>query len=122
MAYTFYDPTKPDAATQSGTAFGASVRNNLNAIRDAAVMSGSFFGFNFAASGGTADQPALLTYSKGTERVKSALTWGTVGGEAGNVTVAVYSYSANSGTTYDAIGTKTVSYDANANAVSTAWT
>jgi hypothetical protein len=74
-----------------------------------------------AASGGTADQPATITYSKGTERVKADLTWGTAGGEAGSVTVAAYSYSSNSGTSWDTIGTKTVVYDSAGNVVSTNW-
>lgn len=121
MPYTFFDPAKPDAATQNGTLFGTGIRNNHNALRDAAIMGGGFFGFAMAATGGTPAQPAVITYSKDTERVKAALTWGTVGGEAGNVTAATYSYSANSGTLYDVIGTKTVAYDASANVVSTTW-
>lgn len=125
MAYTLFDPATP-ASSQTGTAFATSARNNLNAIRDAAILGGGFPGFNLAASGGTADQPTQLLYSKGTERVRATLTWGTVGGEAGNVTVAVYAYSANSGADYTttpngAIGTKTISYDASGNVVSTTW-
>lgn len=120
MAYTPFDPTKPDPATQNGTAIMGSIRANLNAMRDACVM-GSFAGFNMAATGGTADQPALLTYSKGTERVKAALTWGTTGGELGNCTVAVYSYSSNSGGSYDTIATCTVTYDGSGYVTATTW-
>lgn len=126
MAYTPYDPTKPDAAAQTLTQMGTSQRNNFNSVRDACILGGGFFGFNLAVSGGTAAQPAQLLYSKGTERVRALLTWGTVGGEAGNVTVAVYAYSANSGVDYTvtpngAIGTKTVTYDASGNVLSTLW-
>lgn len=121
MTYTVFDPTKPDAATQNGTQFAQSARDNLKAIRDACVLGGGFPSWNLAATGGTADQPALLTYSKGTERVKAALTWGTTGGEAGNVTVIEYSYSANSGTDYDAIGTNTITYDSSGNVTATTW-
>ena len=121
MPYIFFDTTKPDAATQNITGFASSVRTNEAALRDAAILAGGFPGFNLAISGGTAEQPALLTYSKGVERVKAALTWGTAGGESGNVVSAVYSYSANSGTTYDAIGTKTVTYDALGNVTQTTW-
>ncbi len=121
MPYTPFDPTKPDATAQTLTQMGQSERDNMRAIRDAAIMGGGFYGFNLAVSGGTADQPALLTYDKGVERVKAALTWGTVGGEAGNVTVAVYSYSADSGATWNTIGTKTVTYDANSNVTATTW-
>lgn len=121
MAYTPFDPTKPDAATQNGTQFAASARTNMAALRDACILGGGFPGFNLAVSGGTADQPALLTYSSGTERVKAALTWGTTGGEAGNVTVAVYSYSSNSGGSYDTIKTKTVTYDGSGYVTATTW-
>jgi hypothetical protein len=121
MAYTLFDPTTPDATTQTLTQMGQSERNNLKAVRDACIMGGGFYGFNLAVSGGTADQPALLTYSKGTEKIKAALTWGTTGGEAGNITVVAYSYSADSGSTWATIGTKTITYDANANVTATTW-
>jgi hypothetical protein len=121
MAYTLFDPTTPDATTQTLTQMGQSERNNLKAVRDACIMGGGFYGFNLAVSGGTADQPALLTYTKGTEKIKAALTWGTTGGEAGSVTVAVYSYSSDSGNTWATIGTKTITYDANANVTATTW-
>ena len=121
MAYTPFDPTKPDASTQNGTAFAGSARDNLKAIRDAAIMGGGSYGWNMALSGGTASQPAVLTYSKSTERVRASLTWGTTGGEDGNVTVALYEYSSNSGSSYDTIGTKTVTYDASANVTATTW-
>jgi hypothetical protein len=121
MAYTLFDPTTPDATTQTLTQMGQSERNNLKAVRDACIMGGGFYGFNLAVSGGTADQPALLTYTKGTEKIKAALTWGTTGGEAGSVTVADYSYSSDSGNTWVTIGTKTITYDANANVTATTW-
>lgn len=121
MAYALFDPAKPDAATQNGTQFAQSARDNLKAVRDAAIMGGGFYGWNMATAGGTAAEPATLTYSKGTERVRATLTWGTTGGEAGSVTTAVYAYSSNSGTSYDTIGTKTITYDASGNVTSTSW-
>ena len=121
MAYTLFDPTKPDATAQTLTQMGTSERTNMAALRDAIVFVGVFPGFNLAVSGGTPEQPALLTYNKSTERVKTALTWGTAGGELGNVTVAVYSYSSDSGTTYSTIGTKTITYDASGNVTATTW-
>jgi hypothetical protein len=121
MAYTPFDPTTPDATTQTLTQMGQSERNNLRAVRDACIMGGGFYGFNLAVSGGTAAQPALLTYTKGTEQIKAALTWGATGGAAGSVTQAVYSYSSDSGSTWATIGTKTITYDANANVTATTW-
>ncbi len=120
MAYTPFNGALPNGASQNGTAFGQSARDNLNALRDACVMGGGFFGFNLAVSGGTADQPTQLLYSKDNERVRATLTWGTAGSEAGNVTVAVYAYSPDA-TTYSTIGTKTVTYDGSGNVTATTW-
>lgn len=189
MPYTLFDPTKPDPSTQNGTAIMQAIRNNLNAIRDAAIMGGGFYGFNLNASGGVvtgsisgttltvtavtsgtlavgqtisgtgvtggttitaygtgaggtgtytvsasqtvastaitaanvADSPKSLCYTKSTERVRAALTWGTAGGEAGNPTVIAYSYSSDSGASYAAIGTKTITYDGSGNITATTW-
>lgn len=115
MAYTLHDPLTP-AGTQTGTAFAISTRQNLNALRDACIMGGGFYGFNMAAAGGTAAEPATITYSKGTERVRATLTW-----SSGNVTVAVYAYSANSGGLYETIGTKTITYDGSGNVTAANW-
>jgi hypothetical protein len=121
MAYTPFDATKPDATAQTLTQMGQSERDNLRAIRDAVVSMGGFAGWNMAPSGGTAEQPATITYSKGSERVRASLTWGTTGGAAGNVTVAVYDYSSTSGSSYDTIGTKTYTYDPAGNVTATTW-
>ena len=188
MTYSLFDPTKPDASTQNGTAIMTSIKENLNALRDAIIMGGGFFGFNLNANGGvgtgsitsnvltitamtsgtfavgqvisgsgitpaptisslgtgtggtgtynittanvgsititgtnTVGQPQALSYTKGTERVRAALTWGTTGGELGNVTVANYSYSSDSGATYSNIGTNTITYDSGGNVLSTLW-
>jgi hypothetical protein len=127
MAYTLFNGALPNGASQNGTQFGQSARDNLNAVRDACILGGGFPGFNMASNvTPTAAQPTQLLYSKGTERVRATLTWGTVGGEAGNVTVAVYAYSANSGADYTttpngAIGTKTITYDGSGNVTATTW-
>lgn len=124
MAYTVFDPALPNGgapANQNGTQVLQSARDNLKAVRDAAIMGGGFYGWNMAAAGGTAAQPATITFSKGTERVRAELTWGTTGGEAGSVTVAVYAYSSNSGTDYDTIGTNTITYDASGYVTATTW-
>lgn len=120
MPYPQFDPTKPDAATQNGTQVAQAIRDNLMALRDM-VINGTFVGFNMSVSGGTAEQPAIIYRKKSTEWLKAAITWGTVGGEAGNPTVIVYSYSANSGVAYDTIGTVTIAYDASGNVTTTTW-
>lgn len=121
MAYAPFDGTKPDPATQAGTAIMNSIKDNERAIYDA-INIGVLPGFNKSQSGGTAEQPATVLYTNGAEIMREQLTWGTTGGEAGNVTVAVFSKSVNSGTSYDTIKTITLTYDASGNNVSTAWT
>lgn len=121
MTYTAYDNTNPDSTATGGMpVYSQSIRDNFQAMRDAVIM-GAMAGWNMTPSGGTAEQPATLTYSKGVERIKATLTWGTTGGADGNVTQSVYSYSSNGGTSWDVIGTMTVSYDASSNVTGTAW-
>jgi hypothetical protein len=122
MAYVQFEDAVPVA---SGTIneLCTDTRNNLEAVRDAVVM-GTASGWGYTKYGGTADQPAEIRYSKGNQRIKSTLTWGTSGGADGNVRVAAWAYTADhtAGTpVYDAIGTETISYDADANVVSTVW-
>lgn len=119
MAYTQFDPATPDAATQNITQFAASVRTNLAAIRDIAAL-GAAPGWNYSWSGGPAEKPTTMLWSKGTERLRATCTWGTTGGAADNLTVAVFAYSED-GTTYDTIGTQTIAYDTAANVTSTTW-
>lgn len=121
MAYPTFDATKPTWVGQTGVELAQNVRDNVQAIRDACVLGGGFPGWNCTPSGGTAPEYAVLTYANGVERVKVELTWGTTGGEDGNPTVAAYSYSADSGSTYSAIGTKTITYDADGYVTATNW-
>ena len=66
-------------------------------------------------SGGTADEPALLTYTKDGVTVEAALTWGTTGGEDGNITEIVYT---SAGATSR---TRTIAYDVDGNVTSITW-
>lgn len=116
MPYAAFNGALPNGAApdfQNGTAVLQSVRDNLNALRDACVMAGGFAGWNQTPSGGTEAQPAQVLSSKLTERVKALITWGTTGGEAGSPTVFVFSYSSDSGTNYSTVGTLTIAYTAN---------
>ena len=120
MAYTQFDPAKPDAGTQNITQFATSVRTNLAAIRDIAAL-GAAPGWNYSWLGGTAEKPSAMLWVKGTELLLAICTWGTTGGAKDNLTVAVFLYSSNSGGTHDTIGTQTIEYDASGNVTSTAW-
>jgi hypothetical protein len=120
VAYSQFDPTKPDPATQAGTALANSIRTNEMALRDMCIM-GTFPGFNLSVSGGTAEKPAIIYMKKSAEWIRMTITWGTTGGETDNPTVIVYAYSSNSGGAWDTIGTLTTTYDANGNVTATTW-
>lgn len=127
MSYTALDVSKPDATSQNGTAFAASTRDNIRTLRDALVAFGAVQGFNYSYTTGTADQPTTTLYKRGTEWIKSVLTWGTAGGEAGNVTKRALYYSSNSGVAYDPMADAsgnyvlTLTYDGSGNCTATSW-
>lgn len=120
MAYTGLDLTKPDGAAQHGAEVLQSVRDNQRALRDM-IVAGFAAGWAMSLSGGTAGQPAQVLKSAGTERLRATLTWGSTGGAAGNVTQAVYAYSANGGGSYDTVGTLSISYDTAGLVTGTTW-
>jgi hypothetical protein len=119
--YIHHDPSKPDSTTQNIAQFGTSTRTNANALRDGVILGGGFPGFDLTTSGGTTDEPAFAFYTKGAEILRVAITWGTTGGADGNPVQLVYSYSANAGGLYEAMGTQTITYGADGNVVSSPW-
>lgn len=119
MPYTPFVDSKP-VGTDTGTEAINYIRQNLMAMRDAVVM-GAMIDWDFSKSGGTAEEPAIILYTKGVERLRVSLTWGTSGGEDGNVKVALWEYSSNSGTNYDTVGTQTMTYDASGNPSTAVW-
>lgn len=120
MTYTAFDLSKPTTAQTRQAAITSILQNGL-ALRDACVIA-QFPGFDYSVSGGTAAQPAIMYFKKSAEWIKAALTWGSSGGSDGNVTVAVWSYSADSGSSYSTIGTATYTYDTDGNLTAVAWT
>lgn len=122
MPYTQYDRTKPDAATQNGTQVLASVRDNLQAVRDMIAL-GSPIGWDYSKSNGsgTAAKPQFIFYKRSTEWIRGTLTWGASGGSLDSVTVALYEYSSDTGTTWSVIGTKALAYDASGNLTTATW-
>lgn len=119
MAYTQFAKDKPVLA-DTGAVVVDSTRQNLMALRDAVLM-GIAQGWTLAVSGGTAEQPGVITYSNGVERLRLTVTWGSSGGALGNPSTIVYAYSGNSGTLYENIGTATMTYDASGNMTGIAW-
>lgn len=121
MAYTHFDQAKPDG-TGNGSVTLQHMRENMVAMRDIVTL-GASPGWNYSWSGGTADRPTTMLWSKAgsTERLRSVNTWGVTGGAADNVTQSALSYSADSGTIWVLMGTQTIAYDASGNVTSTTW-
>ena len=121
MAYNQFDDTLP-VSTATGPQTVTDIRDNQQAMRDMIII-GGINGWDMDATGTDPAEPTQLLYDDGgTERLKAALTWGTTGGQDGNVTSATYSYSSNSGTDYDVIGIFGVTYDTDGNVTATGWT
>jgi len=119
VAYVQFDQAQPDG-TQSGALTLERIRENQAAIRDM-VLSGMAPGWGFATGGGTPDQPATVTYSKGVERLRLSFTWGVSGGSDGNVTQVIVDYSSNSGSLYSAMGTFVLTYNSDGSVNSGVW-
>lgn len=122
MTYTAFDGSKPDPSTQAGTAFGSSARANLLALRDMLAAAGAMPGWALTPAGGSAEEPATLTWSKGAERIRQTLTW-----SAGKVTKLRYEYSSNGGSSWDNLADdagnsyQNITYDAADNVTAIAW-
>ncbi|MBV2138586.1 MAG: hypothetical protein KUF79_17400 [Candidatus Thiodiazotropha sp. (ex Ctena orbiculata)] len=134
MAYEVFDQELPDPLTEAGTLAFDSSRKNLLAVRDAIIATGFFPGWDVEMQDSdgspttTPDQPDQLVASKGVERIRLVFTWGTVGGEDGNITVIVAEYSSNSGVLYEPMGSTgypngmmSISYDADGYYLSHTW-
>jgi len=122
MVYIKFTPDTP-VITDTGAEVVDDTRYNLMALRDS-IVAGALVDWNMAASGGTAEEPTQLLYTKSPEGVRATITWGTTGGEDGNPKTIVYAYNANQNPgpgTWETIGTLTYTYDGSGNVTSTAW-
>ena len=123
MAYNEFTHAKP-VGTDTGPQAIDYIRNNEMALRDAIIWDYGWPGVTETQSGGTPEQPAVILMSLGTERWKKSITWGTTGGEAGNITKITYEYSSNSGSNYDPrlpFKNRNVSYDSSGNRIGVTW-
>lgn len=118
MPYDSFEDGKPVSA-DNGLDVIDGIRKNLMAARDAVVM-GVMEGWNLLTVDDS-ETPSALTWSKGAERLRATLAWGISGGEDGNVTVAIWAYSSDSGSNYDNIGIETVSYYASGRVSGVTW-
>lgn len=110
----------PDGSAQDGPTFSSKANINDAALLDA-VMVGQAPGFAMTPAGGSASEPATLTWGSGAYRVRASITWGTSGGENGMPKAIAWESSINSGTTWDtpAIASQTATFDANGNITAT---
>ncbi len=120
MSYPHFDPARPDAVTENITQFAAGIRENLAALRDI-VLLGVAPGWSYSTLDGTPEEPAYLFWAKGGEFIRAACTWGDTGGEAGNLTEAVYAYSDDGGLSWHPMGTYTITYNASGDVTSAVW-
>lgn len=122
MVYVPFVSDKPDIV-DTGAIVINNTRENLMALRDA-VVAGVLADWDMAATGGTAEEPTQILYSKNdnTEAIRLTITWGTTGGEDGNPKTIVYAYSTDDfGASNEAIGTWTGTYDSSGNLTAETW-
>jgi len=114
MAYVPFVEDTPDI-TDTGAVVIDNTRENLMALRDACVV-GALVGWDMAASGGTAAEPAqiLYTHNVSAELLRLTVTWAS-----GRPSVVVYAYDGGGG--YDTIGTWTATYDGSGNLTAETW-
>jgi len=127
MSYAGFDPTKPDGGTQTPGEMGVSMRDNAFAIAHAMISGvGWMPGWSMQAqdAGGAyppsdSGKPGQWVASSGVYRIKVTPSWSaSVDGQVDSLAVA---YSANSGSSYDTIGTASLTYDASGNWIQTTW-
>jgi len=117
MAYTYFNDSKPDGAVDDGPEVLDYIRTNNKAIRDM-IMFGFAPDWDYSITTGTGDneEPQYRFQKNGTEWVRCEYSY-----SSGNVTVAHYMHSINSGSSYDNIGYRTMTYDSSDNCTATTW-
>ena len=124
MVYVPFVSDKPVIADDGDVVIN-NTRENLMALRDACVA-GALVGWDMSqvVGGGDTDEPDEIWFSNNsnTEALKLEITWGTTGGEDGNPTIIVYSYSTDDfGASDEAIGTLTNTYNSNGTLTAAVW-
>lgn len=113
-AWTDYNPLL-SPLTANGTDFGVGTIDNQNDLWRSLVMLG-VRGWTMALSGGTSEEPAVITFSNTVNtdfKIRSTITWGTTGGANGNVTAILWEVQndATSTATWATAYTTTATYD-----------
>jgi len=125
MAYTPFDLTKPNASQDGPGVLGSANANDVALMY--ALIAGTAPGWAYAPNigAGTVEQPQYMLWTNGTLlRVRATVTWGTTGGDVGNITSVIWQVSQDGGGTPDYVGpgtwttmgaTQTFTYDAYGN-------
>lgn len=120
MAYSGFQPTKPDGG-DTGPTVVIDARRNDKAVRDA-VIAGAFPGFEFSTVNGSGDarRPQYMYWKQGTGGsapwVRATLTWSAAGTNKYCITAVTWEYSGDGGSTYDTMASASaLTYDANGN-------
>lgn len=120
MALVAFDNANPSGG-QAGTALPASALGNDKALLDAVIF-GQMPGWVFSVSGGTASEPAQMHWRNAALNVwfRASITWGTTGGNNGQMTAITWEKSINGGVdwtsgTGGSYGSEVLSYDASGN-------
>lgn len=119
MTYQHFDHTKPDPASQNVSQACDSMRSNLRAVAQG-VVTGSMALWNVVLTGDPW-APSVITHSNGAERYRETLTYGTSGGSDGVVVSDEVHYSSDSGSTWTAVSTMTVTYNADGYVTAITW-
>ena len=69
MAYTQFDASKPDGATQAGSAFSTSANANDKALKDG-ILSGRIPGYTLSVVNGSGSASANALFAKAVLREK----------------------------------------------------
>ena len=88
-SYSAYADGKPVISPDTGTQVVNYIRQNLEALRDGLVL-GDMPGWTFTTSGGTAGQPATITYVRSPNTITGSVSWGVSGAATGNITSIVF--------------------------------
>ena len=118
MAYDKFDYSHPDPTTDNGTDAFDYTRKNLKAVRDGVGM-GGMPDWTYAISVGSGSNafPDADVWHRGVEYLKAEYTY-----DSNNwVTQIVWKYSSDSGSSYDTIGTESITYDADGYVTATSW-
>lgn len=119
-SYTALALDKPNGATQAGTAFGQSIRDNEIALAiGIAVGELETYAYSQSVGAGDALRPDIEYWTSGTNKIRVTNTWGTSGGQDGNLTQRVIEWSTDSGSSWAAVKTITYTYDASGNLTAT---